>query len=115
VLGSAGQVLDLGRSQRLFTAALRRALALRDGGCAFPGCDRPPAWYDCHHIGFYADGGTTSLDNGVLLCGHHHGVVHRDGWTIHLATDGIPEFTPPHWIDPNRTPRRNHRYHPRAP
>ncbi len=115
VLGSTGQVLDLGRSQRLFTGSLRRALALRDGGCAFPGCDRPPAWCDGHHIRSWADGGRTSLDNGVLLCGSHHAVVHRDGWTIRLATDGIPDFTPPGWIDSTGTPRRNHRYRGRAP
>lgn len=109
VLGTAGQVLDLGRTQRLFTASLRRALNLRDQGCAFPGCDRPPAWCDGHHIVSWADGGQTSLANGVLLCGHHHAVVHRDHWTIHVATDGVPEFTPPAWIDPTATPRRNRR------
>ncbi|MBA2416325.1 MAG: HNH endonuclease, partial [Geodermatophilaceae bacterium] len=108
-LGTAGQVLDLGRTQRLFTASLRRALNLRDQGCAFPGCDRPPAWCDGHHIVSWADGGQTSLANGVLLCGHHHAVVHRDHWTIHVATDGVPEFTPPAWIDPIATPRRNRR------
>ena len=63
----------------------------------------------------WADGGTSSLDNGVLLCGHHHAVVHRDGWTIQIAADGIPEFTPPAWIDPTATPRRNHRHRSRAP
>lgn len=60
VLGSAGQVLDLGRSQRLFSGSLRRALALRDGGCSFPGCDRPPAWCDGSHMRSWADGGVTS-------------------------------------------------------
>lgn len=109
VLGGAGEVLDLGRSRRLFTGAVRRALNLRDRGCAFPGCDRPPSWCDGHHIVSWADGGTTSLDNGVLLCGHHHTVVHRDDWRIHLAADGIPEFTAPPWADPTGTPQRNHR------
>jgi hypothetical protein len=37
-------VLDVGRTRRLFVGALRHALELRDGGCAFPGCDRPPRW-----------------------------------------------------------------------
>ena len=46
VLGSAGQPLDIGRSTRLVSQGLRRALILRDGGCAFPGCDRPPLWCD---------------------------------------------------------------------
>ncbi|MGI8528449.1 MAG: DUF222 domain-containing protein, partial [Geodermatophilaceae bacterium] len=88
VLGAAGQVLDLGRAQRLFTGSLRRALNLRDRGCAFPGCDRPAAWCHGHHIIAWADGGNTSLANAVLLCGHHHAVVHRDNWTIRLADDG---------------------------
>jgi len=109
VLGGAGQVLDVGRSQRLFSGAIRRALALRDRGCAFPGCDRPPAWCDGHHIVSWADGGHTNLDNGVLLCGHHHTVVHRDNWQIRLAPDDIPKFTPPPWADPTGTPQRNHR------
>lgn len=72
VLGGAGQVLDVGRQRRLVTGPLRRALVLRDGGCAFPGCDRPPRWCAAHHIDHWADGGPTSLDNAVLLCGHHH-------------------------------------------
>ncbi|WP_433352663.1 DUF222 domain-containing protein [Micromonospora saelicesensis] len=72
VLSGAGQVLDVGRQRRLITGPLRRALALRDRGCAFPGCDRPPRWCDAHHIHHWADGGTTSLGNAVLLCGHHH-------------------------------------------
>ena len=108
-------MLELGRSQRLFTGSLRRALALRDRGCAFPGCDRPAAWCQAHHILSWADGGETSLRNGVLLCGHHHAVVHRDHWTIRIALDGIPDFAPPTWIDPLRKPRRNHRYRPPDP
>ncbi|MGI8528852.1 MAG: DUF222 domain-containing protein [Geodermatophilaceae bacterium] len=110
VLGGPSEVLDVGRSQRLFSGARRRALVLRDMGCAFPGCDRPPAWCEAHHIVSWADGGPTSPGNGVLLCGHHHTVVHRDHWTIQTAADGIPEFTPPPSIDPIGTPQRNHRH-----
>jgi hypothetical protein len=58
----------------------------------------------------WADGGPTSPGNGVLLCGHHHTVVHRDHWTIRTAADGIPEFNPPPSIDPTGTPQRNHRH-----
>jgi hypothetical protein len=61
VLGGAGQVLDVGRSRRLFTGPLRRALVLRDRGCAFPGCDRPPSWCEAHHLRHWAHGGPTSL------------------------------------------------------
>ncbi|MFF0315796.1 DUF222 domain-containing protein [Micromonospora sp. NPDC005252] len=112
VLGGAGQPLDVGRQRRLITGPLRRALVLRDRGCAFPGCDRPPRWCDGHHIRHWADGGDTSLDNAVLLCGHHHRHVHRGDWTVHLGGDGHPEFTPPAWLDPEQLPRRNH-YHRR--
>jgi hypothetical protein len=113
VLGSEGQVLDVGQSRRLITGALRRALVTRDGGCAFPGCDRPPRWCDGHHIRSWADGGPTSLDNAVLLCGHHHRTIHHSDWTIRLAHDRHPEFLPPAHLDPARRPRRN-LYHRRT-
>ncbi|MFF5175857.1 DUF222 domain-containing protein [Micromonospora sp. NPDC000089] len=107
VLGGDGQVLDLGRRRRLFTGPLRRALVLRDGGCAFPGCDRPPRWCDGHHVRHWADGGQTGLDNAVLLCGHHHRLIHHGDWTVRVGTDHRPEFLPPAWLDPDRRPRRN--------
>ncbi|WP_328653673.1 HNH endonuclease [Micromonospora sp. NBC_00330] len=113
VLGGTGQVLDVGRQRRLITGPLRRALVLRDRGCAFPGCDRPPRWCQAHHIHHWADGGTTSLANAVLLCGHHHRHLHHNDWTVHLAGDGRPEFVPPAWLDPEQLPRRNH-YHRRT-
>lgn len=70
VLGTASEPLDLGRATYTVSTALRRALVLRDGGCAFPGCDRPPGWCHSHHVQHW-EGGTTQLDNLVLLCGHH--------------------------------------------
>ncbi|RAO10750.1 HNH endonuclease signature motif containing protein [Micromonospora noduli] len=113
VLGGSGQTLDVGRQRRLITGPLRRALVLRDRGCAFPGCDRPPRWCDAHHIRHWADGGDTSLANAVLLCGHHHRHVHRGEWTVRLGGDGHPEFVPPAWLDSDRLPRRN-QYHRRT-
>ncbi|MEU7750830.1 DUF222 domain-containing protein [Micromonospora sp. NPDC049171] len=113
VLGSTGQPLDVGRQRRLVTGPLRRALVLRDRGCAFPGCDRPPRWCDAHHIRHWADGGTTSLANAVLLCGHHHRHLHHSDWVVRLGGDGHPEFIPPAWLDPDQIPRRNH-YHRRT-
>jgi Domain of unknown function (DUF222) len=108
VLGTEGQPLDLGRSARTFTAAQRRALGLRDGnGCAFPGCDRPLAWCDGHHIRHWIDGGLTDLDNGVLLCCYHHTTIHLGDWVIQMAADRRPEFIPPTWIDPEQKPLRN--------
>ncbi|MEU4400678.1 HNH endonuclease signature motif containing protein [Micromonospora orduensis] len=113
VLGGTGQVLDVGRQRRLISGPLRRALVLRDGGCAFPGCDRPPRWCDAHHIHHWADGGPTNLDNAVLLCGHHHRHIHHNDWTVRLGDDSHPEFIPPAWLDPDQLPRRNH-YHRRT-
>ncbi|MEU8129611.1 DUF222 domain-containing protein [Micromonospora sp. NPDC049049] len=113
VLGGTSQILDVGRQRRLITGPLRRALVLRDRGCAFPGCDRPPRWCDAHHIHHWADGGPTSLANAVLLCGHHHRHLHHSDWTIQLNGHGHPEFIPPAWLDPEQLPRRNH-YHRRT-
>src|SRR5581483_4586036 len=107
VLNGQSQVLDVGRERRLFTGPLRRALVVRDRGCAFPGCDRPPRWCDGHHIKHWADGGRTDLENAVLVCGFHHRLLHHDGWVVRLAGDGLPEFLPPQWIDPQQVPRRN--------
>ncbi|MEU4242575.1 DUF222 domain-containing protein [Actinoplanes sp. NPDC026619] len=114
VLGGAGQILDAGRSRRLATGPLRRALHVRDGGCAFPDCDRPPRWTDAHHIIAWTAGGPTTLDNLVLLCRRHHRLIHHPtaGWQIRLNSDGLPEFLPPPAIDPLQHPRRN-LYHPR--
>ncbi len=113
VLNGQSQVLDLGRERRLFTGPLRRALTLRDRGCAFPACDRPPRWCDGHHIIHWADGGPTNLDNAVLVCSYHHRLLHHHDWQVRIAADGLPEFIPPAWIDPQQVPRRNvyHRRH----
>jgi hypothetical protein len=83
-LSASGAVLDLGREQRLFNHRQRIALAIRDGGCLWPGCERPPSWTEAHHIDHWAHGGTTDLDQGVLLCRHHHLRLHNDHWTIRL-------------------------------
>jgi len=97
VLGSASQPLDVGRSTSVVPQAIRRALVARDRGCAFPGCDRPPGWCDAHHVWHWADGGPTSLDNLVLLCGFHHRLVHHSGWSVEIGADGLPVFEPPPW------------------
>ncbi|MFQ6170700.1 HNH endonuclease [Oryzobacter sp. R7] len=77
VLGTAGEVLDLGRVARLFSRAQRRALARRDRCCTYPGCAAPAAWTRAHHALHWLDGGATDLDNAALLCERHHQVVHR--------------------------------------
>ena len=95
-LGTDGEVLDVGRTSRLVTPALWRALVARDRHCAFPGCTRPPVMGHAHHIIHWADGGNTSLDNLVLVCGEHHRVLHHTPWQVRLNPhDGKPEFLPP--------------------
>jgi hypothetical protein len=86
--------LSVGRATRIIPPHIRTALRLRDQGCRFPGCDRPPAWTDGHHIIHWPDGGRTELDNLVSLCRPHHRRVHEQGWRIHIA-DGIAVIEPP--------------------
>ncbi|WP_086675463.1 HNH endonuclease signature motif containing protein, partial [Amycolatopsis pretoriensis] len=112
VLGEKNEPLNLGRLRRLISAGLRRALYLRDRGCAFPGCHRPPRHCQGHHIRHWAEGGPTDLDNLVLMCAHHHRLLHRSGWEVRIATDGLPEFLPPAFLDKRRKPRRNNLHQP---
>ena len=100
------QPIDVGREQRLFTSRQRTALAARDGGCMAPGCERPPSWTEAHHIKHWLrDRGRTDLDNGILLCRHHHLLFHDQGWEITKGDDGF-WLTPPASVDPQRTPQR---------
>lgn len=96
VVDGAGVPLDVGRAERLFTPAIRKALGVRDRGCAHPGCGRPVSWCDAHHIQPWSSGGVTSLDNGVLLCRLHHTAIHHGGWQVYLGPDRHPWFIPPH-------------------
>ncbi|MCV2488520.1 HNH endonuclease [Geodermatophilus sp. YIM 151500] len=76
VLGPEGQPLDVGRTQRLVTAGIRKAVEHRDGQCIFAGCSAPTCWCEVHHVLAWAFGGETSLDNSALLCERHHTQVH---------------------------------------
>ncbi|MGH3567694.1 MAG: DUF222 domain-containing protein [Pseudonocardia sp.] len=106
VLNGKGQPLDVGRVTRTIPDGLRRAVAARDRGCAHPGCGRPPSWCEVHHIKAWEDGGETALHNCVMLCKAHHRLLHRTSeWQVRIR-DGLPEFIPPGWIDPERRPRR---------
>jgi hypothetical protein len=112
-LSGIGLPLDVGRTRRLVTGPLRRALVARDRGCAFPSCDRAARWCDAHHLRHWSHGGSTSLDNTVLVCGFHHFELHKpDSWTVFLGPDGFPTFVPPPHVDPLQRPRRNG-FHPR--
>ena len=105
-------MLDVGTTQRTVPVGIRKALTIRDGGCAWPGCDRPANWTDAHHLVHWAHGGPTSLHNTVLLCARHHTEIHRSEWQIRLGADGKPDFIPPRWLDPHQKPRRNHHHYP---
>lgn len=107
VLGGDSQILDFGRTRRLFTAGQRLALVERDGGCAM--CGAPPGHTKAHHIRWWArDAGPTDLANGVLLCESCHHRIHDNGWEIRIDGGGVTAhvwFIPPPHVDPDRTPR----------
>jgi len=128
VLGSEGEILDLGRERRLFTRAQKLALTERDGGCAR--CGLPPHMTKVHHLRWWKrDTGPTDLSNGVLLCESCHHRIHDNGWDIRIDnppgnhadtsdTTGTRRrqgtgvnvhakvwFIPPTHIDPTRTPQ----------
>jgi hypothetical protein len=104
--------LRLGRTRRLFTGGQHAVLAARDRGCSFPGCTRPPSACAAHHGRHWTQGGRTDIENGCLVCGYHHALVHREGWDVRLARNGYPEFIPPPSIDPTQRPRQHLRYRP---
>ena len=87
-----GEPLSIGRRSRTIPPAIRRALWLRDGGCRFPGCTHT-RFVDGHHIRHWADGGETSLNNLVLLCRHHHRLVHEGGFGCRRTDTGEIVFT----------------------
>ena len=98
--------LDVGREQRLFTRKQRIALAARDGGCMWPGCDRPASWTEAHHINHWAaDHGHTNIDDGLLLCKSDHLTLHNNGWKV-TRTGTTYWLIPPPDIDPHQTPIR---------
>lgn len=114
LLGTHGEILDLGRKTRLFTPAQRTALTTRDQGCAFPNCTIPAPWCEAHHITYWSHGGPTTINNGVLLCSHHHHLIHKEQWTI-TTTNHTPTFIPPPHIDPIQKPQQNHYFKPPPP
>ncbi|MDX6297626.1 MAG: hypothetical protein QOI51_1483, partial [Nocardioidaceae bacterium] len=110
VLAGDSTILDLGLAQRLFTRYQRIALAVRDRGCIWPGCDRPPAWCEAHHITAWKNLRPTNLDNGCLLCSFHHHLAHQGEWAIVMAADGVPDVIPPPRVEPNQQPLRHARF-----
>ena len=94
VLDPDSRLVDVGRTTRVVPAHLRRALAARDRGCRFPGCDRPLAWCHLHHVVHWLHGGPTDHDNLVHLCSHHHHLLHEGGWTATFDGTDLRVFHP---------------------
>jgi hypothetical protein len=92
VLGGRSEVLDVGREQRLHNTAMRRGLSVSHDTCATQGCERPFAWCEIHHPHAWAAGGSTSLANGIPLCGFHHRRAHDPGFTLDRMPDGDVRF-----------------------
>jgi hypothetical protein len=88
VLMQDSVVIDVGRAKRVISGPTKRALRARDGHCVWPGCDRPGSWGDGHHLIHWIHGGSTDLDNLVLLCHRHHRMVHENNWQIVKQDDG---------------------------
>jgi len=94
VLGGESQVLDVGRATRVPSAAMRTALRVRDGGCVWPGCDRPASWTAAHHVLHWGRLGDTNIDNLVSLCRRHHWMVHEGGWNLVRTDDRVLALPP---------------------
>ena len=107
IVDTCGNPLDVGREQRLFTARQRLTFAVRDGGCLWPGCDRPPAYCEAHHCEHWADGGGTDCATGVLLCRYHHLTLHNNGWRIDRAPGGGFVLYPPPGVGGEPVPLRS--------
>ncbi|HUC13438.1 MAG TPA: DUF222 domain-containing protein, partial [Acidimicrobiales bacterium] len=106
LLGPRSAVLDVGRALRLPGPAARAALRVRAGGCEWPGCDRPVAFTNAHHVVHWGHGGETEVPNLVLLCYRHHWMVHEGGWQLARVEEGRLLAIPP---------ARGHRSWIRAP
>lgn len=103
LLSHDGAIVGIRSVQRCFTAAQRRAIMARDGGCVIPGCRIPASWCEVHHVRPWRDGGTTTTDNGVLLCWWHHTRIDTGPWRIAMI-HGVP-----HVRGPGMTRWRRHR------
>jgi len=102
-----GQCVNVGRDKRLFTDRQKQGLAVRDGGCLWPGCDRPPSWTEAHHIdGWFANNGLTDIADGCLLCRPHHLLLHNQGWEIQRRGAAEYWLIPPREVDPDQKPIR---------
>jgi hypothetical protein len=116
ITGPDGEILDLGRTARLFSPAQRLAMIVRDGGCAFPTCTAPPAWCECHHLHDWIKGGLTNLDDGAMYCDRHHHLLHDAKFTAQRRVDGTLEHRRPDGTiipaGPSTRPKPTHQLFP---
>jgi hypothetical protein len=98
VLNDEGRIIKLGVPDRCFTAAQRKAIGLRDGGCIVPGCQIPVSMTEIHHVIPASEGGPTHTDNGVCLCWFHHRMLQASGWIIRMLR-GVPQIMAPPWLE----------------
>jgi hypothetical protein len=101
VFDAKSVVMDMGRSRRVASESQRRAVAVRDRGCVWPGCDRPPSWCDVHHVKHWLNFGRTEVDNLVMLCHRHHWLAHEGGWQLALDDDARVTVISP-WVHRTR-------------
>ena len=95
VMGPMSKPSDVGRTTRVWPYSIRTAIIARDQHCRWPGCKVPAPWSEIHHHRHWRHGGTTSLDNGYLLCPHHHRFLHqRPDWTITFDDQVVRVFRP---------------------
>lgn len=113
VLGTESQPLDLGRTQRFFSRAQRRAMALRDRGCINPGCTMAAHRCEANHIQPWYLGGETDLSNGALLCPICHASFHAGHFKI-VVLKSIPYVLQNKAVDPEQRLRRNWFFHPQS-
>jgi hypothetical protein len=111
ILSPDGSPLDLGREVRLFTQKQRVVISTLQGGCVWPGCEKPPPMCELHHIEHWAQGGKTDIKDGVLLCRYHHMLLHNNGWQIirnrqrGRRYEDSYQLVPPRSHDPDQTPQ----------
>jgi hypothetical protein len=95
ILGSDSTVIDVGRAKRTISGPQRKALKVRDGGCTWPGCDRPVSMTEGHHLVHWIHDGPGDMPNLTLLCYRHHWMVHEGGWQVVRTDEGRMLTIPP--------------------
>uniref|UniRef100_UPI003516A70D HNH endonuclease signature motif containing protein n=1 Tax=Nocardioides sp. TaxID=35761 RepID=UPI003516A70D len=92
VLSGAGQILDAGRTRRLFTGIQRTLIKNKHKHCVAEGCDIPVAWTEIHHLTPWAASGHTNLTDGVPACSRHHHLFHDPRYHWRRQPDGRIRF-----------------------